>query len=66
MPDIMMLPKLASFFGITIDELMGYEPQLTEEQEEKIYLELCEDFANKPFADAYKNSKEYVRQYYSY
>lgn len=28
-PDITVLPVLASFFHITIDELLGYRPQLT-------------------------------------
>jgi len=30
-PDIALLPKLAAFFNISIDELIGYEPQLTKE-----------------------------------
>ena len=32
MPDILLLPQLAAFFGVTIDELMGYEAQLSSEQ----------------------------------
>ena len=31
-PDITLLPQLAAFFHLTIDELMGYEPQLTQEE----------------------------------
>ena len=31
-PDITVLPVLASFFHITIDELLGYRPQLTEKE----------------------------------
>ena len=27
-PDILLLPKLATFFNVTVDELIGYEPQL--------------------------------------
>ena len=27
-PDIELLPVLASFFDCTVDELLGYEPQL--------------------------------------
>ena len=26
-PDIMLLPQLATLFNISLDELMGYEPQ---------------------------------------
>ena len=28
-PDITLLPQLATFFNISIDELVGYEPQMT-------------------------------------
>ena len=28
-PDIIFLPQLATLFNVTVDELMGYEPQLT-------------------------------------
>ena len=36
LPDILLLPKLASFFGVSVDELLGYEPQLGKEQIQKI------------------------------
>ncbi|MDE7239927.1 MAG: helix-turn-helix domain-containing protein, partial [Lachnospiraceae bacterium] len=45
MPDITILPQLASFFDIRIDELVGYEPQLSKEQIQKIYQELAAKFA---------------------
>ena len=28
-PDILLLPQLASLFNISVDQLIGYEPQLT-------------------------------------
>lgn len=28
-PDITILPKLATYFNLSIDTLLGYEPQLT-------------------------------------
>ena len=49
MPDIMMLPQLATYFDVTVDDLIGYEPQLAKEQIQKIYRDLCKDFAEKPF-----------------
>ena len=30
-PDILLLPRLAAYFDISIDELMGYEPQMDRE-----------------------------------
>lgn len=34
-PNILLLPKLATFFNVTVDELIGYEPQLSLEQIKK-------------------------------
>lgn len=31
-PDILLLPRLAAYFDISIDELMGYEPQMDREE----------------------------------
>ena len=50
-PDITFLPQLATFFNISIDELMGYEPQMCKEDIHKLYLSLSYDFAVKPFDD---------------
>ena len=43
-PDILLLPQLAAFFGVTVDELLGYESQLSKEQIQKLYRELAADF----------------------
>lgn len=37
-PDVLLLPQIASFFGVTLDELVGYEETLSREQIQKIYL----------------------------
>ena len=47
LPDVLLLPKLASFFGVSIDKLMGYEMNLTMEQIHRVYEELAADFATK-------------------
>lgn len=65
LPDILMLPKLAAFFNISIDKLLGYERKLTKEQIQKIYEELAANFATELFDVALQRSKEYVKQYYS-
>lgn len=65
MPDIMMLPQLATYFDVTVDALIGYEPQLAKEQIQQIYRDLCMDFAQKPFEEAYGKSESLVKQYYS-
>lgn len=65
MPDIMLLPRLAAFFDVTVDELLGYEPQLSKEQIQRIYQELAHDFATLPFEEVMDKSRDYVKRYYS-
>ena len=42
MPDVLLLPKIAAFFDVTVDELLGYEPQLSKKQIQKIYRDLVQ------------------------
>ena len=64
-PDIMILPQLAAFFDVSIDELLGYEPQLSREQIKYYYHKLAKDFAEKPFDEVMRESEELTRKYYS-
>ena len=65
MPDILLLPQLAAFFDVTIDELLGYEPQLSKEQMQKIYLELAAAFAKDPFEEVIERVEKVEKEYYS-
>lgn len=64
-PDITFLPQLAAYFNISIDELMGYEPQITKEDIKKLYHRLSADFANRPFREVLTESREIIKKYYS-
>lgn len=64
-PDILLLPQLASFFGVTIDELVGYEAQLSGEQIRRCYRELCDDFVRQPFPEVMEKVRSLVHRYYS-
>ncbi len=64
-PDILLLPQLACFFDITIDQLLGYEAQLSGEQIRRCYLELCQDFVSLPFQEAYEKTRSLAHRYYS-
>lgn len=64
-PDITILPQLATFFDITVDELMGYNPQLSKEQIQKLYQEFAAGFANGLFEETMTKTRSYVKQYYS-
>ncbi|MDE7300314.1 MAG: helix-turn-helix domain-containing protein, partial [Lachnospiraceae bacterium] len=65
LPDIQTLLLLASYFGVTLDELLGYRPELSREQIRCLYRELAGEFAEKPFEEAFARSKRLVRAYYS-
>lgn len=64
-PDIMLLPRLAAFFDVTVDELIGYEPQLSKEQIQKLYQEFAAEFAERPFEQVMERTRDYVKRYYS-
>lgn len=64
-PDITLLPVLATYFNISVDELLGYEPQMTKEKIKELYVKLSKDFAEKPFNEIYEKCNEYRKKYFS-
>lgn len=64
-PDITLLPKLATYFNISIDTLLGYEPQLTQEQIVQLYAQLAKAFAVKPYEEVARQIEELLIEYYS-
>ncbi len=64
-PDILLLPQLAAYFDVTIDQLIGYEPQMSPQQIQKCYRELAKDFATLPFDQVMGKSRKLVKEYYS-
>ena len=64
-PDIEMLPKIATYFGITIDDLLGYEPQMTKTGIKSDCAHLRKSFAEKPFEEVHAECQALARDYYS-
>jgi len=64
-PDVTFLPKLASYFNISIDELIDYKPQMTKEDIRKLYRGLSADFTSKPFDAVMKECRGIIKKYYS-
>lgn len=64
-PDIMILLQLAAFFDITVDALLGYEPQLSREQIRRFYVELSKDFASRPSGGVTQKIRALAHRYYS-
>lgn len=64
MPDVALLPRLAAYFGITLDELFAYRPQLSDEEIRAAYLELFAEFLKNPDA-ACERMERLVADYFS-
>lgn len=64
-PDITFLPQLAAYFNISIDELIGYEPQMTKEDIRKLYHRLAFKFTNQPFDEVMDECRAIIKKYYS-
>lgn len=64
-PDISLLPRLATYFGISIDELMGYTPQITKADIRALYQKFSADFTTEPFEKVMDDVKENIKKYYA-
>lgn len=62
-PDIEMLPVLARFFEITIDELLNYDITVSEEIEEKICGECQKEIYEGNVDKALELCKGYIKKY---
>lgn len=63
-PDVHFLPQLAAYFNISLDELMGYEPQMTDEEIRTLYTKLIDEFAAKPLDEMLERCRVIVKKYY--
>lgn len=63
-PDIDLLPKLATLFGITIDELIGYQQSLKKEDIQKLYNAYSKRFSLEPFKKVYEDCMTTIQKYY--
>lgn len=64
-PDITVLPILATYFNISIDDLIDYKPQMTKEDIRKLYRRLSSDFSSKPFDTVMDDCRQIIKKYYS-
>lgn len=64
-PDITLLPLLASYFDITVDQLLSYSNNLSAEQIRKIYQSLANSFKDNSPEKVYKSFEEIIHRYYS-
>ena len=64
-PDITLLPKLAMYFDLSIDTLLGYKPQLTKERIHQLYTELAKKFTEQSFEEVVEEIDVLIHEYYS-
>lgn len=64
-PDLSVLPKLATYFNCSIDDLLGYEPQMSKEHIQQLYMRLANDFQQKPFDEVYAEIQNIIKEYYA-
>ena len=65
LPDIAQLPRLAAFYDVSLDELMGYDPQLSMGEIRKAYEKFAEMFLTDGFEETLLRVKDFIRMYYS-
>ena len=62
--DVALLPRIAAYFDLTLDELFDYRPQLVGDDLQDAYLRLLAQFDEDPEA-AFANAEDLVRSHYS-
>ena len=65
LPDLTLIPQLAIFFGVTTDKLLGYDPQLSEEDISAINDHLRDLFTAGEFQIALEEARRTCKQHYS-
>lgn len=65
LPDIAQLPRLAAFYDVSIDALMGYEPQLSMAEIKDYYEKFAEEFVTNGFEETLSRIRDFIRMYYS-
>lgn len=64
-PDVELLPKIASYFNTTIDELIDYQPNLSKEATQQLCNRLSKDFTSKPFLEVQVEYQMLIKKYYA-
>ena len=65
LPDIAQLPRLAAYYDVSIDELMGYEGKLSMKEVKEHYVKFAERFSAEEFDKVLADVKDFIRIYYS-
>lgn len=64
-PDVLLLPQIATYYGISIDELLGYTPQLSNREIRKMYQRYANSLTEENLELMLDEIEENIRRYYS-
>lgn len=64
-PDITLLPVIAAYFGISVDSLLDYRPQMERREIRALYRQLSDSFVKNGFEFTCSQCRSYAKQYYS-
>ncbi|MCM3756114.1 helix-turn-helix domain-containing protein [Sporosarcina aquimarina] len=63
-PDITLLPKLAAYFEITVDELLSYEQEVSKQKVQELYNDFSQRFGKEPFPIVFQEVENQVKTHY--
>lgn len=64
-PDVTFLPILASYFNISVDDLIGYQPMMSTEEIKRFYYEYCQTFLIQPVDKVTIDLENTAKKYHS-
>ena len=59
------MPRLATFFHLSLEELLAYRPQLTREEIRTVYRRLSAAFSSQPLEQVLEQCRQLAKEYYS-
>ena len=64
LPDVSLLPRIAAYFSLTLDELFDWRDELTQEESAALYVEVCK-LGEKDLAAAHDRLRALATEHYS-
>lgn len=64
-PDLSLLPRIAAYFNCTVDELIGYRPQLSRSEIRNVYQKLTKMLETRSMEETAEECETWIRRYYS-
>ncbi len=63
LPDVTLLAPIARLLGITLDELLSFRDELTEDKVNRFLVQIRTDLETKPFDTVFETVKQKIEEY---